>query len=265
MNYRIQCFASIAERIGRAELLLPSDSDTIRVIELKQTLAAQYPEAAELIMRSFVAANQQYAPDDSIVTPEDELAIIPPVSGGQGNAQPEEDVSQANHNDVSSTNGRFRLTRQSIDAQAVERQVSHPNHGATITFSGTTREITGNQQTLTLEYDAYIPMALQVMEQIGDEVETRWPGTLTAITHRLGTVGIGEASVVISVSAPHRASCYEASRYAIDRLKQIVPIWKKEVMSDGSFWVDQPNWNPIARNHADNANHTDHADLHKQD
>ncbi|MCR8843442.1 molybdenum cofactor biosynthesis protein MoaE [Paenibacillus sp. SC116] len=257
MNYRIQCFASITERTGQAELLLPADNDAIRVLELKQILAAQYPEAAELIMRSFVAANQQYAPDNSIVTPKDELAIIPPVSGGQGKAQPEGD-SQANHNEASSPDGRYCLTRQPIHTQAVEQKVSHPNHGATLTFSGTTREVTGDQRTQTLEYDAYVPMALQVMEQIGDEVDTRWSGTLTAITHRLGIVGIGEASVVISVSAPHRASCYEASRYAIDRLKQIVPIWKKEVMADGSYWVEQDNWDPIARNDAD------HTNLHDQ-
>jgi MoaE-MoaD fusion protein len=121
-----------------------------------------------------------------------------------------------------------------------------PQQGATLTFIGSTREFTFGKRTVLLEYEAYTPMALAAMKQIGDEIENQWPGTLCAITHRLGKVGIGEISVVIAISAPHRAECYEASRFAIERLKQIVPIWKKEIWEDGSEWKghQQGNWDP---------------------
>ena len=107
--------------------------------------------------------------------------------------------------------------------------------------------MTYGQRTVLLEYEAYIPMALKTMETIGEEIENQWPGTLCAITHRLGKVAIAEASVVIAVSSPHRAHCYEASRYAIERLKQIVPIWKKEIWEDGSEWKGSQTgpWNPL--------------------
>ncbi|UJF36273.1 molybdenum cofactor biosynthesis protein MoaE [Paenibacillus hexagrammi] len=153
--------------------------------------------------------------------------MIPPVSGGQPS--------------------RCSITYDKIDTERVASLVNHPNHGASLVFIGTTREMTHGQRTVLLEYEAYVPMALKTMETIGEEIDRKWPGTLCAITHRLGKVEIAEASVVIAVSSPHRADCYEASRYAIERLKQIVPIWKKEIWEDGSEWKGSQTgpWNPL--------------------
>lgn len=141
----------------------------------------------------------------------------------------------------------FEITEQVLDVDQVTRKVIDPDHGASLAFVGTTREHTHGQRTIRLEYEAYIPMALRTMQQIADEIAEKWPGTLTAISHRIGVVGIGEISVVIAVSAPHREACYEASRYAIERLKQIVPIWKKEIWEDGSEWKghQQGPWKPV--------------------
>ena len=102
------------------------------------------------------------------------------------------------------------------------------NHGAALTFVGTTREMTGEQRTVHLEYEAYVPMALSQMANIGSEISERWPGVRCAISHRIGQVDVAEISVIIAVSSPHRSDCYDASRYAIERLKQTVPIWKRK-------------------------------------
>jgi molybdopterin synthase catalytic subunit len=200
---------------------------------LKQALTDRYPELEELIRISFVACNHAYADDTASVKASDELALLPPVSGGE--AGPAEAL-------------RYTVTTETLSVQDVTAMVIAPDHGATLTFTGTTREWTQGQRTVHLEYEAYVPMAVKTLRQIGDEIAQRWPGAQTAIAHRIGKVDIAEISVVIAVSAPHRDACYEASRYAIERLKQIVPIWKREVWEDGSEWKghQQGPWNPSA-------------------
>jgi molybdopterin synthase catalytic subunit len=142
----------------------------------------------------------------------------------------------------------YEITHSPIDAARVSSKVIVPEQGATLAFIGTTREWTHGKRTVVLEYDAYVPMALKAMASIGEEINVRWPGARCAITHRIGRVDIAEASVVIAVSAPHRDMCYEASRHAIERLKKIVPIWKKEVWEDGTEWKGAQTgpWNPLA-------------------
>ena len=112
-----------------------------------------------------------------------------------------------------------------------------PEAGAVTTFIGTVREWTEGKRTLCLEYEAYKPMAVNMLQQIGEEIEARWPETRTAISHRIGRLDISDIAVVIAVSSPHRISAYEANRYAIERIKQMVPIWKKEVWEDGECWI----------------------------
>lgn len=150
-------------------------------------------------------------------------------------------------NDHSTVDNLYVITHEPLHVEEVIGKVNDPNHGASIVFVGTTREYTYGKRTLSLEYEAYIPMALKTLEQIGNEMNEQWPGTKTAISHRLGVVGIGQTSVIIAVSSPHRENCYQASRYAIDRLKQIVPIWKKEIWEDGSEWKGHQlgPWNPM--------------------
>jgi molybdopterin synthase catalytic subunit len=212
--------------------------------ELKRWLAERNPNAASLIEASFVAKNQAYAEDGEPIGEGDELALIPPVSGGGGAVDGSDDAAEA----LASVERRYEVTYDPLDVEAVTRKVICPEHGATLTFCGTTREYTDGKRTTLLMYDGYIPMAVKTLAQIGAEIADRWSGAQTAITHRLGRVEIGEISVIIAVSTARRADCYEASRYAIERLKQIVPIWKKEVWEDGSEWQGSQlgPWDPTA-------------------
>jgi molybdopterin synthase catalytic subunit len=138
----------------------------------------------------------------------------------------------------------IRITEGPIDEAEVLGYVRAPEAGGIDLFIGTTRNSANGKDVLWLEYTAYEPMALKMMVQITEEVFRRWQITKIAIVHRTGRINIGEASVVIAVSAPHRKEAFEACRYAIDTLKKEVPIWKKEFFKDGSVWVDAPVGKP---------------------
>lgn len=131
----------------------------------------------------------------------------------------------------------FNISTEPIDNQNVIDQVIHHNAGAVSVFIGTVREMTGDKQTKFLEYEAYVPMAEKQLEKIGQEIEEMWPSSKTAITHRIGTLQISDVAVTIAVSTPHRHEAFEACRYAIERIKEIVPIWKKEHYTDGEEWI----------------------------
>ncbi|EPR26836.1 MULTISPECIES: molybdenum cofactor biosynthesis protein MoaE [Geobacillus] len=131
----------------------------------------------------------------------------------------------------------FVITDRPISVEDVMKKVMRPEAGAVAVFAGTVREWTNGKRTLFLQYEAYVSMAEKILAQIGAEIAEKWPGAKTAITHRIGRLKIGDIAVVIAVSSPHRAEAYEANRYAIERIKQIVPIWKKEQWEDGSAWV----------------------------
>ncbi|MGO4547027.1 molybdenum cofactor biosynthesis protein MoaE [Paenibacillus sp. 2TAB23] len=233
-DWSIKLFAGLPERLGTASIHVQTESEEMNALDLKTAIIALYPEHKAIIQTAFIARNHAYAADTTILCFSDELALLPPVSGGEGAA---EDVE------------RYVITSDSISSDNVLAKVIVPEHGAAITFVGTTREWTHGQRTVRLEYEAYAPMAIATMRQIGDEIAQRWPGALCAISHRIGVVGLAETSVVIAVSSPHRDSCYEASRYAIERLKQIVPIWKKEIWEDGSEWKGHQlgPWNPTTQ------------------
>jgi molybdopterin synthase catalytic subunit/molybdopterin converting factor small subunit len=230
LTLKIKLFAKFAERAGTSEmpLTIQRANQPVTVQNVKEELMRLWPDLSSLIEQSFIAKNMEYALLEEIVSEQDEIAIIPPVSGGE--------------------DPLYKLTFNEIDSNQVLRKVIDPNHGASIVFVGTTREWTQGMRTTLLEYEAYEPMALKTMEQIGDEVEARWPGTRMAITHRLGRVEVAETSIVIAISSPHRDDAYAASRYSIERLKEIVPIWKKEIWEDGSEWKGHQTgpWNPIA-------------------
>ncbi|MFD0586392.1 molybdenum cofactor biosynthesis protein MoaE [Paenibacillus sp. GCM10027627] len=235
-NWKIKLFAGLQERLGSRELLLTLSEEIVSAAELKEQIISLFPEQAALVRVSFVARNHSYAPDEQPLHVNDDLALLPPVSGGE----------ERSRDQINTEQQLYTVTEEPIVSDEVLNKIISPKHGASIVFVGTTREWTNGQQTVRLEYEAYEPMAVATMRQIGNEINERWPGALCAISHRVGVVELAEISVVIAVSAPHREGCYEASRYAIERLKQIVPIWKKEVWADGSQWMghQQGPWNP---------------------
>ena len=130
-----------------------------------------------------------------------------------------------------------KIVREKIEIEEVLRSVQDPSAGGIDIFIGTTRNHSSGKEVLSLEYEAYEPMALKMMTEIGEESRRRWHLKKISLVHRVGVVAIGEASVVIAVSSAHRKEAFEACRFAIDRLKQDVPIWKKEVLADGEVWV----------------------------
>jgi molybdopterin synthase catalytic subunit len=131
-----------------------------------------------------------------------------------------------------------RLTRDPIDHAALTEAVRRPHCGAVVTFLGTVRDLTGDEVTVALEYEAYAPMAEHKMAEIAEDLRAHWPVGEVAMVHRLGRLAVGEVSVAVAVSAPHRAEAFAACRHAIDRLKELVPIWKKDLDPHGQGeWI----------------------------
>ncbi|MEW8977186.1 MAG: molybdenum cofactor biosynthesis protein MoaE [Symbiobacterium sp.] len=224
----VKLFAAAADAAGRR--VLEGDWAGLTTEQLMQHLQQEYPGLARLTPVLSIAVNREYAPGDRVLNDGDEVALIPPVSGGaeDGAGRP-----------------LFEVTTAPLSADEVAARVTNPHSGATVVFVGTVREWTNGRRTVHLEYEAYAEMAVAQMERIGQEIAERWPGARTAIVHRVGALAVTEASVVIAVATPHRAEAFEACRYAIERLKQIVPIWKKEVWEDGEEWVGSqtgPDW-----------------------
>jgi molybdopterin synthase catalytic subunit len=135
------------------------------------------------------------------------------------------------------TNSNFEIVETEIDVQGVIKAVSDRNAGAITTFIGTVREMTQDKRTVYLKYEAYVPMAVKQLQLIGEEIGEKWEGTKVAITHRIGELAISDVAVAIAISSPHRAAAFEACRYAIERIKEVVPIWKKEHWDNGEAWM----------------------------
>src|SRR5699024_6105872 len=131
----------------------------------------------------------------------------------------------------------FEIVEHPISVEELIQKVEHRNAGAITTFIGTVRELTNEKKTIYLEYQAYKPMAEKMLAEIGKEIQEKWQDTRVAITHRVGSLDITEKAVVFAVSSPHRKAAYQANEYAIERIKQIVPIWKKEQWEDGESWI----------------------------
>jgi molybdopterin converting factor subunit 1 len=212
-----------------------------------------YPDLRRFGKALLFAVNQEYAEPDREISDGDELAIFPPVSGGSENNSPETQ-RPGNENSAdnrtpsggsadvpsASTAARdfFELTIDPIDVGAVARRVVLPECGATVTLDGYAREWTRGRRTLHLVYEAYPPMAISEMERLGKQAHEKFEITHIGIVHRTGRLDIGETSVVIAVSAPHRRAAFEACEWAIRELKRTVPIWKKEFFEDGEVWVE---------------------------
>ncbi|MCC6222665.1 MAG: molybdenum cofactor biosynthesis protein MoaE [Thermoleophilia bacterium] len=209
MRVRVRLFAALRERAGapERELELPAGSRAADVWAALPELGSEPPGI-------LYALNREYVPPGRELTDGDELALIPPVSGGS-----------------------FRLTADPIDLAAVVAAAADPRAGAIATFVGTTRVQSRGRTVQYLEYEAYEGMAEQEMERIAADLRSRHDLCRIAITHRIGRVDIGETSVAIAVSAPHRAAALTACAEAIDTLKETVPLWKKEVYEGGEEWI----------------------------
>jgi len=200
--------------------------------DARRQLLERYPPLARFGSSLLLAINQEYAEPDRQISDNDELALFPPVSGGS------KPVSAGILSAGTSNDDFFELTTGPIDVGAVARRVIIPECGATVTLDGYAREWTGNQQTLYLVYEAYSEMALREMKRLGQQAHRKFEIAHIGIVHRTCRLDIGETSVVIAVSAPHRRAAFEACEWAIRELKKTVPIWKKEVYADGEIWVE---------------------------
>jgi molybdopterin synthase catalytic subunit len=233
---RLRLFATLRERARASELVREFPEGTT-VADIWNALKREFPALDGHRDSVGFAVNQEYVEADYRPADNDEVAFIPPVSGGSSG---DADAPWV---------GSISIGHDPIDVAALEREVGSAAAGAIVTFAGTTRRENAGRRVIRLEYEAYEPMALSEMRKIAREAGTRWPIVRIAIAHRIGVVDLGETSVAISVSAAHRGEAFEACRFAIDRLKEIVPIWKKEHFEGGEIWVGCQTSHPPAPGH----------------
>ena len=211
----VHYFAMFRETIGKStdQVSVPIGS---KAGELFDLVTASHPALAGMRNSTMVMVNEEYAEPDQLLQDGDEVALIPPVSGGDH---------------------RYVCTEDVLDARSVEALVASDDAGALVTFVGTVRNHARGMAVKSLEYEAYPAAAEKKLAQVGAEVQQRWPTVQIAISHRFGHLMPGDASVVITCSSAHRDESYAASAWAISRIKEIVPIWKKEHYENGSAWI----------------------------
>ena len=213
-------FARLREQAG-------IDSETVHVPErstvrdVYAALRRAHPALESSLDAVRPAINLEFSDWDASVGEGDEVAFIPPVSGG-----------------ANAVGVMFEVTTEPLDARRAESAVTHARAGAICTFTGIVRDSSRGRAVTHLEYEAFAEMAAAQMRKIAEEIADRWPDARVAMAHRTGRLEIGEASVVVSVSAPHRAEAIAACKWGIDRLKESVPIWKKEHAADGTYWIE---------------------------
>ncbi len=239
MRVHVKFFAIFREMLGvKSEHKEIADGMTIE--QLWKEYSARHPRAAS--MRAAYAVNQKLVSPDYVLHDGDEVGFLPPVSGGQvksKKAKVESKKSRRRDSRPSQMSDTL-ITRQPIDLNALYHRVAFAGAGAILLFSGVVRDHSQGKAVDHLEYEAYPEMAEQAMRDIIAEIHARWPDVRVAMAHRIGKLKIGEASLVIAVAAPHRPEAYAASRYAIERVKAILPVWKKEFTLDGEHWVEGP-------------------------
>lgn len=217
MNIRVLFFGAARDAVGANQLDLELEAPAT-VSSAFQSLKERFGKLERFGRSLLFAVNQEYATPDAQLKENDELAVFPPVSGGSQDF--------------------FELTREPINVGEVARRVVLPECGATVTLDGYAREWTRGKRTLYLVYEAYDAMALAEMQRLGAEAHKQFEIAHIGIVHRTGRIDIGETSVVIAVSAPHRRAAFQACEWAIKELKRTVPIWKKEIYESGEAWVE---------------------------
>jgi MoaE-MoaD fusion protein len=226
MRARVLFFGMLKDLVGipSEEIDLPEGADLATVFD---HYAARQPRLRELAPSIVAARNREFADLSTAVADGDELAFLPPVSGGIEHSLEAE--SGAHY---------FALTRHAIDTRSIIHRLLTGAEGAVVTFEGTVRNNTKGRPTLYLDYECYEEMALRVMAGIGCEIARSFAVNRVAMVHRLGRMLVGETSVAVIVTAPHRRAAFEAALEGINRLKKTVPIWKKEHFVDGEVWVE---------------------------
>jgi molybdopterin converting factor subunit 1 len=249
MQVQVKFFAIFREMIGvKAESKEIAENTTVE--QLWREYVAHSPRAENI--RAAYAVNQKLVNADHVLREGDEVGFLPPVSGGQGKNK--KIKAQSVRKDAKGTrrksnhrgSGYSRITKDAfiahepLDLGTFVRRVAFSGAGAIVTFSGVVRDNARGKSVKYLEYEAYAGMAEQSLREIIIEIHERWVEVHIAIGHRVGKLRTGEVSLVIAVAAPHRAEAYSASRYAIERIKAILPMWKKEFAVDGASWVEGP-------------------------
>jgi molybdopterin converting factor subunit 1 len=233
MELEVRLFATLKDRAGQGRITLTLE-EPADVADLVAVAGLAYPNLAPALSTMLVAVNKSFATPDTPLKPGDEVAFFPPVSGGQDDVYPHPTS--------------FILTEQPVDLNEIHNHLTRPDVGAIVTFSGAVRGETQREglpaATVHLEYEAYEEMAQLKMAQIAQEIWDRWPLVKgIAIVQRIGKLEIGETTTIVACASAHRdQGAFEAARYGIDRLKQIVPVWKKEVGVDRSIWIEGDFW-----------------------
>ncbi len=225
MEVKILLFATLKDRAGTSQLTLDAPEDT-SVGQLKNLLGEQRPELKPYLSQAIVAVGQEFAFDEDLVPLGAEVALFPPVSGGNG-----------------SFPTVLQVVYDPLSMDELIAQITQPSTGAVCLFTGVVRGVTRRDsphETASLEYEAYVPMAEAKLAQVAEEIRQRWPAVEgIAIVQRIGHLEPGTPTVLVACAASHRdTGAFEAARYGIDRLKEIVPIWKKEVGLQGDRWVE---------------------------
>ncbi|HBY95250.1 MAG: molybdenum cofactor biosynthesis protein MoaE [Ardenticatenaceae bacterium] len=217
MHITVRLFAVYREKTGQKQVTLElPEGATLR--DAWEALVARYEGLGSFNHSIVGSVNAEYTTLSTPLRPDDEVAFIPPVAGGD----------------------HFAIVESPIDEGALRQAVEDPGAGAILIFLGTTRNQTGGRSVEYLEYEAYEPLALRQMETIAAEIRQRWPEVKgVALAHRVGRLAIGEASIGIAIATPHRVHAFAACRYAIDRAKESLPVWKKEVWEGGEEWIEE--------------------------
>ena len=232
MQVRVLFFGILKDIAGKAsdEVSLPEGA-TVRDL---LSHYAQDTRLKGLLGSIAVALNQEYAAPTAGLREQDEVGLLPPVSGGADSMQP-------------ATQSRVQLTSERIDAAGLAERMKRPEDGAVVVFEGIVRDNSRGRRTLYLDYEAYEEMARKQLEELAAQALSKFKVREVAVAHRLGRLQIGETSVAIVVSSAHRAAAFDACRWMIDTLKQTVPIWKKEHFEDGAVWADGEPFPPEVR------------------
>ena len=234
MQVEIRLFATLKDKAGQDRIQVDV-AEPATVAALSVAIGEKYPQLVAGLNASIVSVNQAFASDDTAVNENDEIAIFPPVSGGSDLELPYPTY--------------FAITHDDLDINKIHAQITQPDVGAVVNFTGFVRGQTKREglppETLYLEYEAYSEMAELKMAQIAQEIWAKWPLVKgVAIVQRIGKLDISEVTTFVACASGHRdQGVFDATRYGIDRLKEIVPVWKKEVGADKSNWVEG-NYHP---------------------